>query len=195
MSELNYDEIIEKIIANLDEKNEENNIEGFETIVSFGEKAVPKLMQVLGTEKWFVAKQLLAKIAEPAIFPLIEALRNPKLDAFAVHVLADIGKVAVIPLLNVLKDKNDDAREWVFLALGSIGDERAVTPLVNMLQDENENLQPLIIEALGKIGDKKAIEPIGAFLNSVKPENRLEAARALFKLGDKRGLVSLEDLV
>ena len=62
-----------------------------------------------------------------------------------------IGEPAVEPLIEALKDKDQDVRWEAALALGNIGDERAVEPLIEALKDEDEDVREAAGEALEKI--------------------------------------------
>jgi len=186
-----------------------------------GEPAVEPLIQALKDEDWYVrwraawaldemgwepgddtekvyyliAKQEwseLPELGEPAVEPLIQALKDEYSDVreSAAEALAKIGEPAVEPLIQALKKYiNSDVRMRAARALGKIGDKRAVEPLIQALKDEDWHVQEEAAEALGEIGDKRAVEPL---IQALKDEDveyvRAEAAGALVKIGDKRAV-------
>jgi len=149
------------------------------------------------TEKvyYLIAKQEwseLPELGEPAVEPLIQALKDEYSDVreSAAEALAKIGEPAVEPLIQALKKYiNSDVRMRAARALGKIGDKRAVEPLIQALKDEDWHVQEEAAEALGEIGDKRAVEPL---IQALKDEDveyvRAEAAGALVKIGDKRAV-------
>jgi HEAT repeat protein len=73
-----------------------------------------------------------------------------------VKVLSLIGEPAVEPLIQALKDKNPRIRLGATSVLGVIGDTRAVEPLTQALNDESEDVRKLAKEALEKIKSSKS---------------------------------------
>lgn len=97
--------------------------------------------------------------------------------------LAKLGEPAIEPLIQALKDDyilSDAAR-----ALGAIRNARAVEPLNQALKDNNSNykygIRCVLVEALGMIG-KPAIEVLIQALKDKHKEVRMEAAYVLDKL-------------
>jgi len=68
--------------------------------------------------------------------------------------LVKIGEPAVEPLIQALKDGYSHVREGAAKALGEIGDIRAVEPLIQALKDEDSDVRKIAAEALGKMGWK-----------------------------------------
>lgn len=116
------------------------------------------------------------------------------------HNLGIIGKEAApaVPfLIDMLKDKNEDVRVNVAIALGKIGDPRAVEPLIIVLKDEDEEVRGPAAIALGNIKDTRAVEPLIAALKLIAESSEEEkligknAAWALGKIGDPRAIEPL----
>jgi HEAT repeat protein len=106
----------------------------------------------------FEAIWALQRIGEPAVEPLIQALKDKdKVIRFgAADALGRIGDArAVEPLIQALKDEDYTVRAWAALNLGRIGDAKAVEPLTEALKDENDNVRHYAAEALEKLKAKK----------------------------------------
>jgi HEAT repeat protein len=69
--------------------------------------------------------------------------------------LARIGEPAVEPLIDALKDENSEVRESATEALARIG-KPAVEPLTEALKDENSEVHRLAAKSLDKIKAKKS---------------------------------------
>lgn len=74
--------------------------------------------------------------------------------------LAKIGEPAVAPLIQALRDKDSWIRNGAARALAEIRDARAVEPLIRALEDEDDNVQTEAAYALGRIGDARAVAPL-----------------------------------
>jgi hypothetical protein len=73
-------------------------------------------------------------------------------------VLAKVGEPAIDPLLRALKSSNPQTRYYAARALGLIGSPRAFDPLVASLAEEHEvPTRWGLIEALGRIADARAV--------------------------------------
>jgi HEAT repeat protein len=81
-------------------------------------------------------------------------------EAVAVDAIKEIGEPAVEPLIQALKDADGKVREMAAESLGKIKDVRAVEPLIQALKDKNRDVQVEAVDALGEIGDKRAVEPL-----------------------------------
>jgi hypothetical protein len=128
-------------------------------------------------------------VREPAVEPLIQALRDENKDVRwrAAWTLKGIGDArAVGPLIQALNDEYKNVRMEAVAALGEIGDARAVEPLIQALKDEDSGVQWGAAEALGKIGDARAIEPLTQVLNDKSEFVRKEAKQALEKIKAKK---------
>lgn len=113
------------------------------------------------------------------------------------HNLGIIGKEAApaVPfLIDMLKDKEEDVRESVAIALGKIGDLSAVEPLIAaLLKDKYEDVRKSAAWALGNIKEPRAIEPlITALKNNKRDEEvQMNAAWALGNIKDTRAVEPL----
>jgi HEAT repeat protein len=147
------------------------------------------------------AADALGKIGEPAVEPLIEALKDkdPTVRKRVAEALMKIGDArAVMPLNAALKDEDAGVRTRAAIALTMAGhtSEVELDPLIDGLKDENEFFIPFHIpakaaEALIKIGDTRAVEPLIGVLNKDSIDLRFKAAEALGKIGDARAVEPL----
>jgi HEAT repeat protein len=104
------------------------NIYGFDMVLTkaaealgkIGEPAVKPLIEALKHErtKWYAAEALVKIGDARAVKPLLQALKFYITDA--PRMLAKIGKPAVIPLMQALKDKDEDVRKAAEAALKKI---------------------------------------------------------------------------
>jgi HEAT repeat protein len=75
--------------------------------------------------------------------------------------LAEVGEPAIKPLLQALRSVNLRTRQYAARALGLIGNQQAFRPLVAMLAEESEDLIRLsLIEALGRLRNEQAVETL-----------------------------------
>lgn len=118
----------------------------------------------------------------------------------AKNALVELGEPAVEPLIDALKDEYEDQtiREMAALALAEIGNERAIIPLIAALKmtffDPELGFRYPIVNALVEFGET-AVEPL---INALKDRNadqdiRFRAAMALAKIGDSRAVEPLID--
>jgi len=98
------------------------------------------------------AAEALGKIGEPAVKPLIEALKHERTQFYAAEALGKIGDArAVKPLLQALKFCITDASRM----LAKIG-KPAVIPLMQALKDKDRYVRKAAEAALKKIRAKKS---------------------------------------
>jgi len=83
-----------------------------------------------------------------------------KIDAYE---LGELGEPAVKPLIQALKDGDEDVRSNAATALGWIG-EPAVESLIQALKDEDWFVRSSVAETLGEIGDARAVESLSQVL-------------------------------
>ena len=125
-----------------------------------------------------------ARAAQPLIQALkCEKYEDEYVRNTAVAALRKIGEPAVQPLIQALKDKDKDVREGAAKALGRIGDFRAVDPLIEALKDEVRTVRLAAAGALTKMEDARAVEPLTQALNDKSSEVRKKALQALIKVG------------
>lgn len=134
--------------------------------------------------------ETLAEIGEPAVEPLIAALKDGGFSAqmTIVEALGEIGNTrAVDALIATLKDNDSEVRWLAALKLGNIGDTRAVEPLIAALKEEEHwNPRKAAAIALGNIGDTRAVEALTAALKDDNDSVVVTAAKeALDKLSRK----------
>jgi len=145
--------------------------------------------------------QTLVKLGQPAVEPLITALRDPR-PLVRMHAAEALGQMqdtrAVEPLIAALKDSQDSLRTSAARALGQLGDVHAVEPLIGVLRDPQRIVRTAAIEALGHLGDVRAVEPLmhlawdGYDETDRANEIDANAILALGKIGDERLLPKLE---
>jgi HEAT repeat protein len=75
----------------------------------------------------------------------------------AAEALGKIGEPAVEPLIGALRDENRLVRRRAAEALGEIRDARAVEPLIGALRDRDSWVRRRAAEALEKIGDPRPL--------------------------------------
>ena len=97
------------------------------------------------------AAEVLGKIGDSrAVEPLIEALKDI-VQFIAIESLGKIGEPAVEPLIKALKNKDTLIRSGAARALGKIRDKRAVEPLTEALKYGDIFVRSAAAEALEKI--------------------------------------------
>ncbi|MEM2145755.1 MAG: HEAT repeat domain-containing protein, partial [Candidatus Jordarchaeaceae archaeon] len=171
---------------------------GPDVTLAKGEYDIRKLMESLKNKLWDIrqaAANALIKIGEPAVEPLIRALRDDDHTRITlIWVLGQIGdKRATEPLIETLKDDDWHIREAAAIALGNIKDERAVQPLIQTLKDEDDNVWVEAVTALEEIGEP-AVEPLIQALKDQNKNLRWGAARALGKIRDRRAVQPLKNV-
>jgi len=142
---------------------------------------------------------------ERAAIPLIKKIGYDKLGFYFVpEALVEIGEPAVEPLIEALKDGSPIVCWRAAWALGEIGDRRAVKPLIEVLKEfesgESSRLSGFpasealwgVYEALGKLGDERGIGQLLKVLKEGYSSGRYWAARALGEMRDARALPELE---
>jgi HEAT repeat protein len=121
----------------------------------------------------------------PLVEMLRDAL--PPASTHATSILGEIRDPnAVWPLVNALK--NPDLTIIAAEALGKIGDQRAVRSLMELLSSYSEGVQRSATLALGAIGDPQAVEPLIQLLRSGERKVRTAAAAALLDMYRSRKL-------
>lgn len=157
------------------------------------ESRVDVLVQGLGDKDErvsYASANELCEIGEPAVDPLIKALKNdnPQVRSFAARDLGiivstistpiigrdgnpvqnisarDLGtikeKKAINALIEALKDPVPEVRMNAAFSLGEFKALEAVEPLIELLKDENGEVVSSTITALGMLKDPRATEPL-----------------------------------
>ncbi|MCJ7471087.1 HEAT repeat domain-containing protein [Candidatus Bathyarchaeota archaeon] len=207
---------VERLIKALKDEDFHVRIEAAEALGKIGdERAVEPLIEAL-KDKYdkdrgvrMIAARALGEIGEPAVGPLIEALKDkdnyvrrdaagalgeiswqPKDDVEKAYYLiakeqwdelVKLGKPAVEPLIEALKDKYWPVQSGAARVLGKIGDARAVEQLIETLRDGNEGVRAWAGDALVKIGEP-AVEPLNGVLKDPDRDFRWRAAGVLLKI-------------
>jgi len=120
---------------------------------------------------------------------LMKALQHGDFDmqSEASGALIKIGEPAVEPLILALKDVSPRVRYIAAVGLGTIGDARAIVPLINAVTtDPESDVRLHSANSLGKIGDVRAVEPLTQSLKDRESFVREAARGALKKIKSKK---------
>lgn len=109
----------------------------------------------------------------------------------AITELFKIGEPAVVPLIGALKHENIYVRSSAAKALAKIRDERAIKPLIEALQDSERGIAADAAEALANIHAPQAVEPLIATMKNENVDIRAWAAKALGRFGDPKAVEPL----
>ena len=161
-----------------------------EALIEMGEEAVPYLLDRLDTqtarEKWTLI-DILSKIGEPAVMPLIEYLKSDNKDEvkLASRILGDIkDKRAVRPLAELLNKEDYNIRSYGCESLGKIADTTAFAEVSSCLRDSVEVVRKSAAVALGKMKDSRAIPHLIGGLSDPHYSVRMTSASALVEIGE-----------
>ncbi len=211
--EINTDEAYHVFIEALSEEDENVREMAALGLSQIGdERAIPHLLNSLLMKPpdyhlFTNTRDAMIHIGEPAVEPLIEALKDPRFmpsanqgDTYR-HVLIGglqgIGdKRAADPLLKLISDK--DFGKDAVLALGAIGDTKAVPFLLDELERQKlkeRNHIASIASTLGKLGDKRAVKPLIGLLHNDDKGIRFWAAKSLGAIGDTSAIPYLAELI
>ena len=169
-------------------------------LIEMGEEAVPYLLDKLSAqsarERWTLV-DILSKIGEPAVMPLIESLRSDNKDEvkLASRILGDIkDKRAVSPLIELLNKEDFNTRSHACQSLGKIGDTTAFVHVSSCLKDSVEVVRKSAAVALGKMSamgrsafggkDRRAIPHLIEGLSDPHFSVRMTSASALVEIGE-----------
>jgi len=138
---------------------------------------------------------ILTSIGEPAVKPLIAALKDnyPHVRRHAAEALGEIKDPrAVEPLIAALEDPDSLIRRHAVKALGKIGDLRAITPLIGVLNEDPEShVRTSAAEVLGWFEEPSVILPLIGALNDENWNVRSTSAKALGRIKDRRAVEPL----
>jgi HEAT repeat protein len=161
-----------------------------EALIEMGEEAVPYLLDRLDTqtarEKWTLI-DILGKIGEPAVMPLIEYLKSDNKDEvkLASRILGDIkDKRAVGPLAELLNKEDYNIRSYACESLGKIADTTAFAEVSSCMTDSVEVVRKSAAVALGKMKESRAIPHLTRGLTDSHYSVRMTSASALVKIGE-----------
>ncbi|MHC4314879.1 MAG: HEAT repeat domain-containing protein, partial [Planctomycetota bacterium] len=155
--------------------------------------AIPHLIRLLGDQATFDHRDVWQKAT---FFTVAGRSFGAYVAADAMGALAKIGEPAVNPLIEALKDSDAFVRVHAARALERVQDKRAVEPLCEVLKDADENVRSAAAIALGQIGDGRAAKPLTELLADKAHRPRQDAIDALIKLdrpATKSVLTALRD--
>lgn len=133
-------ERVKKLIQKLKSDDGKERVEATKKLIEIGEPAVEPLIKAL-REGEGEAAGILGQIGdERAIEPLIEAMKNPDLGWSAAKALGMIGKPAEKPIFAALREMEKDEWVWPAEALAKIKGVD-LTPLIDMLSDESTKVR------------------------------------------------------
>ena len=115
---------------------------------------------------------------------LIGSLADAQSDVqwIAVENLVMIGEPALEPLLRAIKDPNPFIRRRAAEALGRLRDERAILPLINALSDPVSQVRMSSAFGLALLKDERAIEPLLVMVASDQSNVATMAAMSLIEI-------------
>jgi HEAT repeat protein len=96
---------------------------------------------------------------EKDVIGLIENLNDLDWDVrnYIADILVKIGEPAIDPLIKALKNDDLDIRMEAARVLGRIGNKKALNPLIGALKDEDVNFRKQAASAINKIIDKGTV--------------------------------------
>jgi len=147
-------------------------------------QAISPLINVLSDNDRFVRSRsafALSMIGEPAVDPLIQALREGDGNIRWGAAIA-LGKIqnprAIEPLIHALADKYENVRAESAAALAVTG-KPALGPLLQVLKFSDGAVRLEIVTALGELHDTGAIQPLIQLLDTADEDERKAIADAL----------------
>jgi HEAT repeat protein len=160
-------------------------------LIEMGGEAVPYLLDKLDTqdarEMWTLI-EILGKIGEPAVLPLIDSLKSDNKDVVKLssRILGDIkDKRAVPPLIGLLDKEDFNIRGYACESLGKIGDTTAFIPVSLCLKDSVESVRKNAAVALGRMKEDRAIPYLIGGLSDPHFSVRMTSASALVEIGKR----------
>jgi HEAT repeat protein len=132
---------------------------------------------------------------ERAIEPLIELLSDEDrfVKSRAAYALSSIGQPAVAPLVQALRTGDGNLRWGAAIALGAIQDPGSALPLLHALGDRYENVRTEAAAALVSIGPP-VIGPVREFLRDAGVRETREVIVLLGEIANPESVIILEDL-
>ena len=163
------------------------NMEASYAIIKIGAPAVPQLITALDDPWNFYAWNDLQRIGEPAVQPLIAALKNERdsIRPLAAKLLSYYNDLrAIEPLIGALSDPVEDVQIAAASALGDLGDSRAVECLIVNFTNPSPKVRQVSADALGRIGDKRTVPALISAIQDSNSQVRGSIITALGKIGD-----------
>jgi len=111
------------------------------------------------------------------VFPLLES--RPALQENLRGVLSRIGEPAVMPLIQALKSDKVSVRQSAADVLGRIADDRALRPLDASAKDPEKPVRLAAAKALSSFTDARVVQPLARLLLDQESEIRAQALTGL----------------
>lgn len=183
------EETIEEIIRNTSNPVLYNRLDAVYKLISLGrteKQAINQLIVLLGDSNKAtsgIASSGLAKIGEPAIEPLIDALNNPNdhvryMAATALEKIGLIAKPATSALIEALSNQEGLVQLKAANALSKIGTP-AIEQLMELLGSSDVKVKFLAVKALGDM--KTQAEPALSLLIQTLPDSELGTRYAIIQ--------------
>ncbi len=147
---------------------------------------------------------VLSRLGEPSVRPLLKAINNSDLDIVrndVTSVIQNIGEPAVETLIASMDPDQYEVSLCIIEALGYIGDPRAIDPLMSVVKGEEgwgEYESEIAMYSLEVIG-KPAVEPLIELLQSkmhyANESVQADAAEALGIIGDTSAVDPLVEML
>jgi len=160
------------------------------SIKSFGEPAIPYLMDGLNNEKMSVqicCIKALGKIqSEKSVQPLINLLNSEEINikVAAIEALGELNQGNVLnEIMKHINDYNCSVKAACVKALGDIGDQRGASSIISKLNDNCSNVRTAAAIAVGQIGARSTIERLKEMLGDSDYWVRVAAKRTLKRFG------------
>lgn len=183
-----------ELVRLLGEEGQGLNSKVYPAVLELGERAVPYLLEEVGTEDRIRREHVVAALgslkARQGAQAVARVLADRKLERryVAAWALGEIGDPSTVPtLVAALDDPDAEVRRHAVRALIRFGSE-AVPPLVSSLSGASPRGAAGAVRALGDIGDLRAVEPLLALAAGPL---RQEVFPALGKLKDPRAEAAL----
>lgn len=177
------------LVSLLGEEGRESHSRIYPFVLELGERAVPYLLEAVGTADPVRREQVIAALGtlkvSRAAEPIAQVLSDRSLQRryVAAWALGEIGSPQGIPaLIAALEDDDAEVARRAVRALIRLN-LQALPPLLAYLPEASPRGAAAAVRALGDIGDPSALEPL---LLQVEGPNRSEVFQALGKLKDQR---------
>jgi len=171
-------------------------------LVSFGDRAVEPLLQLLGGPDpglRVLAAQFLADVPSEAAIPaLIAALNDPddNMRYRANHALRAVGATEALPHVGqLLDDPEPYLRVDALQTMAALGSEVTVRQAPVLLASPEPWVRIGVVSALGTLGSPSAIPILESHLNDESAEVRREIAISLLRIGGPEARPLLESML
>jgi len=178
-------------------------------LVSYGDKAVEKLLQHIDDPDRNIASRCIESLGkignQTAVEPLINklfALSDSKtftsrfLRIVTINALGELRSSKAIPILKKIGNEGteyDNAHSLV--ALSKIGHRPSMSGLIDLLKDDNKNIRYIAAESLGELNMPESIPALIDALGDKEWFVRDAAIESLGKLGAVQALPLIEPLL